>query len=83
MRRDLSRAELIAIVEELRTLDPTEPRSHDLFAVLDANVPYPGGPLDAMVYGYDYSGDDPNPSADAVVDRALGYEPLVTLPPRG
>ena len=80
MRRDLSRSELIAIVEELRTLDPTEPRSHELFALLDTNVPLPGGRLDAMVYGYDYSGDVPSPTADVVIDRALAYEPLVTPP---
>ena len=80
MRRDLSRSELVAIVEELRQLEPALDRSKDLFKLLEVNVPCPGDQLDAMVYGPYFEWVEPEWPAVEVVERALAYEPIITPP---
>ena len=81
MRRDLSQAELVAIVEELRQLEPALGRSKSLFMLLEANVPCPGDQLDTMVYGPYFEWVEPEWPAEEVIERALAYEPIITPPP--
>jgi hypothetical protein len=81
MRRDLTRAQLIGIVDELRQLDLPPERRREQFALLEANVPCPGDMLEALVYGSDFEYVEPEGSAAEAVDLALAYTPLVTPPP--
>ena len=83
MRQDLSRAELVAIVEELRTLEPALDRSKEMFRLLEVNVPCPSDQLDAMVYGPYFEWVEPEWPAGEVIDKALSYEPILTPPPSG
>lgn len=83
MRRDRSRAERVALVEELRQLGLALDRSKELFSLLKANVPCPGDSLDAMVFGAYVEWVEPEQPADEVIDQALAYEPIVTPPPSG
>jgi hypothetical protein len=76
MRRDLSKPELVALVQRIMDCEGTEDEVRGMVRLLEANVPDPD------VSDLIYRPRDGEPTAEEVVERALAYHPIL-LPPGG
>lgn len=65
----LSRTELIALVEQLLSNQGTEEQEHEWVTELERNVPHPA--ITDLIY---WSEDDL--SAEQIIDQALAYKPI-------
>lgn len=70
MRRDLSRSELVDLVQQIMAATGTEEDHMDMIALLEANVPHP------RVSDLIYYPKHEEPTAESVVDEALMYKPI-------
>lgn len=70
----MTRDELVTLVRRIMTCDGSEEEIDLMLDRLKASVPHPRV-TDLIFYA-----SDPNVSAEAVVDEALSYEPLI-IPP--
>ena len=72
----MTRGELVALVTRIVNADGSEEELDLMVGQLAASVSHPRV-TDLIFYS-----SDPNVSAEAVVDEALSYQPLVTPPPK-
>ena len=84
-RKDLSREELIKLVERISLAEGTEKELESMMALFDANVPHPNG-SNLIFYPEDYNArtfvtSSYNPTPEEIVEKALSYRPLLTPPP--
>lgn len=73
----LSRTELIQLVERLLRGEGTEDQQTEWLALLQHNVPDPG--VARYIYYYDNGRIDPNDkdlSAEEIIDRAFAYKSI-------
>ncbi|MDI7277918.1 MAG: bacteriocin immunity protein [Anaerolineae bacterium] len=70
MAQELSRAELVRLVERIINIEGTEEEIDAMLDLLARSVPHPE--VEALIYW-----NDQDLTAEQIVDKALRYEPII------